>query len=51
MNHPSIYQATLNHDAGRVCIQVYAHTFAEAIHLILTAERAPERSILSIERV
>jgi hypothetical protein len=51
MTHPFIFQITLSHDAGRVSLQVYAHTIEEAIRQVLTVERAPERSILSIERV
>ena len=51
MNRPFIFQITLSHDAGRVSLQVYAHTIQEAIRQVLTVERAPERSILSIERV
>jgi len=51
MSHPFIFQVTLRHDAGRVCIQVYAHDIKSAIEQVLNVEKAPERAILSIERV
>lgn len=51
MKHPFIFQVTLRHDAGRICIQVYAHDIQSAIDQVLKVEKAPERSILSIERV
>lgn len=46
-----IFKITMKHDAGKINIEVAALTIAGAIQQVLTAERAPERAILSIKRV
>jgi hypothetical protein len=43
------YRITLTHDAGRVRITTTASSIAAAIHIVLTAERAPESAIVKIE--
>jgi len=50
MNNPGYYAVHTRHDQGEITIFVFADNEAAAKHLVMRAERCPERAILWVTR-